>query len=177
MFVGIWVAILFLVEQYKILLLSNKVALSRQSVNLPLFICELVASNWTINSFHFSHLSLTNLLMRKSINICWQFIDSWLSWEVPPLNNLTMLHSIHIITKIIKVEIDNIQGNNKCRLCGDKDKTVKHVISESNKLTKQEYKNSHNLFGEGDPLVIVQESKILRYLQMVYALTINCSFK
>ena len=41
-----------------------------------LFICDLVTSDWIIYLFHFSRLSLANLLMGKSVNICWQFIDT-----------------------------------------------------------------------------------------------------
>ena len=51
------VAILFLVERYKILLLSNKAALNQFSVHLLLFICDLVASDLIIYYFHFSRLS------------------------------------------------------------------------------------------------------------------------
>ena len=71
-FVGIQIAILFLVERYKILLLSNKAAISLDSVNLPLFIYDLVDSDWLIYCFYFSHLWLAILLMGKSINICWR---------------------------------------------------------------------------------------------------------
>ena len=58
------------------ILLNNKAALSLDSVNLPLFICDLVTSDWLIYSFYFSYLSLVNLrllLMGKSI--CWPFVD------------------------------------------------------------------------------------------------------
>ena len=41
--IGIWVAILFSDEQYKILVLSNKAALSLDFVILPLFIYTLVS--------------------------------------------------------------------------------------------------------------------------------------
>ena len=75
--IRIQVAILFLVERHKILLLSNKAALNLDSVNFPLFKCDLVTSDWLISCFYFSHLSLANLLlllMGMSINICWQFL-------------------------------------------------------------------------------------------------------
>ena len=50
--IGIQVAKLFLVEQYKILLLSNKAALNLDSFNLPLFICDIVTSDWLIYCFY-----------------------------------------------------------------------------------------------------------------------------
>ena len=36
-------------------------------------------------------------------------------------------------TPYIKVKIDNTQQNSKCKLCGDKDETVNHMMSESTK--------------------------------------------
>ena len=35
-----------------------------------------------------------------------------------------------IRTNYIKVRIDKTQQNSKCRLCGDRDKTINHIISE-----------------------------------------------
>ena len=61
--VGIRVAILFPVERYKILFLSNEAALSLDSVNLPLFICDFVAFYWLIYNFYFTRLLLANLLL------------------------------------------------------------------------------------------------------------------
>ena len=39
-----------------------------------------------------------------------------------------------IRTNHIKGRIDKTQQNNKCRLCGDRDKTINHIISERSKL-------------------------------------------
>ena len=33
----------------------------------------------------------------------------------------------------------------KCRLCGDRDKTCNHMLSECSKLAQKEYKTRHNL--------------------------------
>ena len=71
--VGIQVVIFFLVEWYKILLLSNKAALSLDSVILLLFIYDLVTSDWLIYCFYFSCLWLAILQMGKSkylLTIC-----------------------------------------------------------------------------------------------------------
>ena len=76
--VGIHVAILFLFERYKKLLLRNKAAVSRYPIYFPVFIWDLLVSDWIIYCFYFSRLLLVNLLlllMRKSINIGWQFVD------------------------------------------------------------------------------------------------------
>ena len=42
-----------------------------------------------------------------------------------------------IRTNHIKVRIDKTQQNSKCRLCGDRDETINHIISECRKLTQK----------------------------------------
>ena len=44
-----------------------------------------------------------------------------------------------IRTNHIKARIDKTQQNSKCRLCGDRDETINHIISECSKLTQKEY--------------------------------------
>ena len=39
----------------------------------------------------------------------------------------------------MKARIDKTQQNSKCRLCGDRDETVNHIISEWSKLAQKEY--------------------------------------
>ena len=51
-------------------------------------------------------------------------------------------------TNHIKVRIDKIQQNCKCWLCGDRDETVNHIISECNKLAQKEYKTRYEGVGE-----------------------------
>ena len=41
-------------------------------------------------------------------------------------------------TNHIKARIDKTQQNSKCRLCGDRDETINHIISECNKLAQKE---------------------------------------
>ena len=43
------------------------------------------------------------------------------------------------------MRIDETQENSKCRLCGDKDETINHIISECSKLAQKEYNNRHGL--------------------------------
>ena len=47
-------------------------------------------------------------------------------------------------TNHIKARIDKTQQNSKCRLCGDRDETINHVISECIKLAQKEYKTKHD---------------------------------
>ena len=53
-----------------------------------------------------------------------------------------------IRTNHMKVKIDKRQQNSKCRLCGDKDKTVNHIISECSKSAQKEYKSRHDWVGK-----------------------------
>ena len=53
-------------------------------------------------------------------------------------------------TNHIKARIDKTQQNSKCRLCGDRDETTNHIISECSKLA-QEYKTRHDWVGKVIP--------------------------
>ena len=44
---------------------------------------------------------------------------------------------------------DNTQQNSKCRLRGNRDETINHIISECSKLALKEYKTRHNWVGKG----------------------------
>ena len=45
----------------------------------------------------------------------------------------------------IKAKINNMQQNSKCRLYGEKYKTINHIQSECSKLAQKEYKARHKL--------------------------------
>ena len=47
-----------------------------------------------------------------------------------------------------KARIDKTQQNNKYRLCGDRDETINHIISESSKLAQKEYEARHDRVGK-----------------------------
>ena len=51
-------------------------------------------------------------------------------------------------TNHIKVRIDKLQQNSKCRLCSDKDETINHIISKCSKLAQKEYKTRHDWVGK-----------------------------
>ena len=53
-----------------------------------------------------------------------------------------------IRTNHIKLRIDKIQQNSKCRLCGDRDEIVNHIISECSKLAQKKYKTKHDWVGK-----------------------------
>ena len=49
-----------------------------------------------------------------------------------------------IRTNHIKARIDKTQQNSKCRLYGDRDETINHIISECSKLAQKEYMARHD---------------------------------
>ena len=53
-----------------------------------------------------------------------------------------------IRTNHIKARIDKTQQNSKCRICGDGDETINHIISECSKLEQKEYKAKHDWVGK-----------------------------
>ena len=53
-----------------------------------------------------------------------------------------------IRTIYIKTLTDKTQQNSKCRLCGDREATINHIISECSKLAQKEYKSRHNWVGK-----------------------------
>ena len=78
---------------------------------------------------------------------------------------LTAARDNAIRTNHIKARIDKTQQNSKCRLCGDIDETINHIISECSKLAQKEFKTRHDWVGK----VIHCEISIRPYKQMVYA--------
>ena len=46
------------------------------------------------------------------------------------------------------MRIDKTQQNSKCRLWGDRNETINHIISECSKLAQKEYKVRHHLVGK-----------------------------
>ena len=50
-------------------------------------------------------------------------------------------------TNHIKARIDKTQQNSKFRLCGNRDETINHIISECSKLAQKEYKTRHDWVG------------------------------
>ena len=60
-------------------------------------------------------------------------------------------------TKYIKSKINNTQQNCKCRLCGEENETINHIMSEG---STKKYKIKHGWKGEVVPLRIVQEIEV-----------------
>ena len=47
-----------------------------------------------------------------------------------------------------KAKIDKTQQNINCRVCGDRDETINHIISECSKLVQKEYKTKYEWVGK-----------------------------
>ena len=63
--------------------------------------------------------------------------------------SLLIVLQVNVVrTNHIKARIDQTQQNSKFRLCGDKDETINHIISECSKLAQREYKARHNWVGK-----------------------------
>jgi len=45
---------------------------------------------------------------------------------------------------VIKVKIDNQEGDVRCKMCKDREETLVHLASECSKLAQLEYKKKHN---------------------------------
>ena len=48
----------------------------------------------------------------------------------------------------IKAKIDNTQHNSICRLCGDRDETITHILREYSELAQKECKTRHDWVGK-----------------------------
>ena len=53
-----------------------------------------------------------------------------------------------IRTNHIKARIDKMRQNSNCRLCGNRDETINHIISKCSKLAQKEYKARHDWVGK-----------------------------
>ena len=61
---------------------------------------------------------------------------------------LTAVQNNTIKTNHIKARIDKTQQNSRCRLCGDRDEPINHIICECSKLAQKEYKIRHEWVGK-----------------------------
>ena len=48
----------------------------------------------------------------------------------------------------VKSKIGKTQQNSRCRLCGDRDEMINHIISECSKFAQKEYKTRHDWVGK-----------------------------
>ena len=53
-----------------------------------------------------------------------------------------------IKTNYVEAKIYKTRQNSRCRLSGDRDKTINHIIRECSKLAQKEYKNRNDGIGK-----------------------------
>ena len=75
-----------------------------------------------------------------------------------------------IRTNHIKARIDKMQQNSKCTLCGDRDETINHIISECSKLALKEYKSRHDWVGKVIHWVLCKKFKFDHTNKNIYTL-------
>ena len=63
-------------------------------------------------------------------------------------SHLIVAQNNAVRTNHIKAIIDKMQQNCKCRLCGDRDETINHIISDCSKLALKKYKTRHHWVGK-----------------------------
>ena len=80
----------------------------------------------------------------------------------------------NIRTNHIKARLDKTQQNSKCMLCGDRDKTINHIISECSKLARKEYKTRNDWVGKIIYWELCKKLKFDHYEQLVYAQSSIC---
>ena len=87
---------------------------------------------------------------KRLINISCEKKWTWLrkgNFQSETESLLIAAQNIAIRTDHIKAKIDETQQNSKCRLCGDRDETINHIISECSKLAQKEYKTRNDGVG------------------------------
>ena len=88
---------------------------------------------------------------KRLINISHEKTWTWLRKENFKRETESLLIATQnnvIRTNHIKARIDKLQQNHKCWLCGDRDETINHIISECGKLAHKEYKTRHDWVGK-----------------------------
>ena len=95
--------------------------------------------------YQHSRNNQTTKMGRKTSDISHKKMWIWLRKGNWISSNSSQNNTIR--TNHIKARTDKMQQNNRCRLCGDRDKMINH-ISKCNKLVQKEYKIRHKCVGK-----------------------------
>ena len=112
-----------------------------------------VGNRRTSRDHSFTALLRSARILRSILDTRGDLLSLRLQWKTPSLRlrlcgdrvkTLTRSKLIIIIIKqrlnYIKAEINYTQQNSKCRLCGEREETINHVISKCCKLAPKKYK-------------------------------------
>ena len=99
---------------------------------------------------------------KRRINISHKKTQTWLRkrhFQRETESLLIAAQNNAIRTNHIKARIDRTQQNSKCRLCGDRDKTIHNIKSECSKLAQKKYKTRHDWVGKASYWEMCKKSK------------------
>ena len=65
----------------------------------------------------------------------------------------------NLLKLIVKARIDKTQENSKCRLCGNCDEMINHIISKYSLLAQKDYKTRHYWVGKVIPWELYKKFK------------------
>ena len=105
-------------------------------------------------------------------NISHEKIWTWLrkgNFKRETSSLLTAAPKKAIRTNHIKVIIDKTQQNSKCKISGEREENIKHIINECSKLAQKDYKTRHKWVGKIIHWELCNKFKFDHYEQMIYA--------
>ena len=101
-------------------------------------------SNWKAKILHGQFIRQTEHLADEQQ---WLWVkDGTLKRETESLIMAAQEQAIR--TNLIKAKIDKTQQESKCRICGQSDESVSHILSECSKMAQKEYKRRHDWVGK-----------------------------
>lgn len=102
---------------------------------------ELKLAEWKSKALHGQYVRDMTVVAEKQST--WQWLTSGrLKKETEGL--IIAAQDQALRTNAIKVHIDKQGGSALCRLCGDKEETVDHLVSSCGKIAQTEYKGRHD---------------------------------
>ena len=111
---------------------------------------------WEGKQFYDSFKRLTSNISHEKT---WMWLRKW-NLRQETKFRLIAAQSNTMRTNDIKTRIHKTQKNSRCRLCGEKDETINHIISECCKLAQKEYKTKSDWMGKA---IHWELSKILKF--------------
>ena len=78
-------------------------------------------------------------------------------------------------TNHIRERMDKTQQNSECWLCGDRDETINHIISECSKFAQKEYKIKKDRVGKVIHRELCKKFKFDHMKKFLYAQTNICT--
>ena len=101
-------------------------------------------NNWKAKTLHGQFIRQTENLADEQQ---WMWLkDGTLKRETETLIMAAQEQAIR--TNLIKAKIDKTQQESKCRMCGQVDESVNHILSECSKIAQKEYERQYDWVGK-----------------------------